>query len=437
MTRTLFLAGALLCAAVPLAAQEPEQRIDRVGHIVAMVGDSAILNFDIQEAILARAAQVRQQPPDPGTPEYAQLEKIVLDDLIAELLVLQDALRDTTIVVPEDQIARAVQRQIDQDQQQLGGAVQLESELRTSGRTLADYRSALTTQYRKREILRLYQSKMAQSRRAPRVTEQELREAFEQQKAQLPMREASLTFQQIVMRAEPSEAALAEARTRADSVVKLIRQGEDFAELARRFSDDGTRENGGDLGFIRRSDVVREFANVAFNLSPGAISAPVKTQYGYHLIKVERVRGAEVQARHILLRPEISASDAVRARARADSVAARARAGEDMATLAEQYGDAETPLRGGPAPIDTLQRVFQIDLADAAPGHIIGPIPVGGQDLASEFYILRVLEREEEREWRVDDPQMSWLRDRVAQQKLLDEIVEELRRSTYVDIRSS
>ena len=91
-------------------------------------------------------------------------------------------------------------------------------------------------------------------------------------------------------------------------------------------------ENGGDLGFIRRSDVVREFANVAFNLSPGAISAPVKTQYGYHLIKVERVRGAEVQARHILLRPEISESDAVRARARADSVATRARAGEDMAT---------------------------------------------------------------------------------------------------------
>jgi hypothetical protein len=50
MTRTLFLAGALLGAAVPLAAQQPEQRIDRVGHIVAMVGDSAILNFDIQEA---------------------------------------------------------------------------------------------------------------------------------------------------------------------------------------------------------------------------------------------------------------------------------------------------------------------------------------------------------------------------------------------------
>src|SRR5690606_41592080 len=58
MTRKLFLAGALLSAAAPLAAQQPEQRIDRVGHIVAVVGDSAILNFDIQESIIARAAQV-------------------------------------------------------------------------------------------------------------------------------------------------------------------------------------------------------------------------------------------------------------------------------------------------------------------------------------------------------------------------------------------
>ncbi|MGH7447565.1 MAG: peptidylprolyl isomerase [Longimicrobiales bacterium] len=437
MTRTLFLAGAFLCAAAPLAAQEPEQRTDRVGHVVAIVGDSAILNFDIQEGIIARAAAARQDPPDPGTPEYTQLEKIVLDDLIAELLVLQEALRDTTIVIPDDQIARAVQRQIEQDQQQLGGPVGLERELRNSGRTLADYRAALTTQYRKRELIRMYQTKIGQARRAPRVTEQELQAAWEQQRARLPMREASITFQQIVVRPEPSEAALADARARADSVFALIRAGGDFAELARRFSDDGSRENGGDIGFIRRSDVVREFGAVAFNLSPGAVSAPVKTQYGYHLIKVERVRGAEVQARHILFRPALTDDDALRARARADSVAARARAGEDMAVLAQQYGDGDTPLRGGPAPIDTLQRVFQTDLSDAEPGAVIGPIPVGGDEVASEFYILRVLEQEPAREWRLDDPQMSWIREQVAQQKLIDEIVDELRRSTYVEIRSS
>jgi peptidyl-prolyl cis-trans isomerase SurA len=437
MTRKLFLAGALLSAAVPLAAQQPEQRIDRVGHIVAMVGDSAILNFDIQEGIIARAAQVRQQPPAAGTPEYEQLEQIVLDDLIAESLVLQEALRDTTLIVPDDQIARAVQRQIEADQTQLGGAVALERELRNSGRTLAEYRAGLTTQYRKQELIRQYQMKAAQQRRAPRVTEAEMEEAFEQLRAQLPPRDAMLTFQQVVIRAEPSEEALTAARAEADSVMGLVRSGEDFQELARRFSDDGTRENGGDLGFIRRSDVVREFANVAFNLSPGAVSPPIKTPYGYHLIKVERVRGAEVQARHILFRPAITEADVIRTRARADSAAARARAGEDMGVLAEEYGDSEIPLRGGPAPIDTLERVLQVDLSGTSAGDIVGPVPVGGDELASEFYILKVLEREEAREIRPDDPEVSWLRDRVSQQKLLDEIVEELRRSTYVDIRDS
>jgi peptidyl-prolyl cis-trans isomerase SurA len=437
MKRILVTAAAVFGVAAPLDAQQPEQRVDRVGHVVAIVGDSAILNFNIQEGIIARAAAARQQPPAPGTAEYAQLEALVLDDLIAEMLVVQEAARDTTIVIPDDQIARVVQSQIEQDQQQLGGAVALEQELRRTGRTLADYRAALMTQYRKRELIRAYESKAGQQRRAPRVTQAELEAAFEIQRERLPVREASLTFQQIVVRTEPSAEALAEARARADSVAGLIRAGEDFAELARRFSDDGSATNGGDLGFIRRSEVVREFGNVAFSLNPGGISVPVKTPFGYHIIKIERVRGAEVQARHILFRPALSDDDALRARARADSAADRARAGEDMADLAEQYGDGETPLRGGPAPIDTLQRVFQTDLSELETGDIVGPIPVGSADVATEFYIIRVLEREPEREWRLDDPQMSFIREQVARQKLLDEIVDELRRSAYVDIRDS
>jgi peptidyl-prolyl cis-trans isomerase SurA len=434
MTRTLCLAAALIAATTPLGAQESGQRSDRIGHIVAVVGDSAILNFDVQEAIIARAVAARQQPPEPG-PEFDRIARLVLDDLIDEMLVVQAALRDTTLVVQDDQINRAVQRQVEQDQQALGGAVALEQELRRSGQTLADYRTRLTAQYRKRQLIQMYQAKLMRERRAPRVTDQELREAFEQQRARLPMREPTLTFQQVLVRTEPSAAALTVARQRADSVFALARAGEDFATLARRFSDDGTRENGGDLGFIRRNDVVREFANVAFMLRPGDVSPPVRTPFGYHLIKVERIRGAEVQARHILFRPELSDADALRARARADTVADRLRGGADMAELARQYGDQDTPLRGGPAPIDTLARVFQLDLSDVQPGDLLGPLPLGGDDVAAEFFVLRVIEREAAREWRLDDPQMAWLREQVAQQKLLDELLDELRRSTYVELR--
>lgn len=436
MTRRIILATVALGAAAPVAAQETGPRTDRIGHVVAIVGDSAILNFDVQEAVMARAVAARQQPPEPG-PEYDRIAQQVLDDLINEMLVVQEAIRDTMLVVQEDQINRAVERQIEQDQQTLGGAAALERELRNSGQTLEAYRRRLSAQYRKRQLIQLYQQKLVRERRAPPVTDQELRDAFEAQRARLPMREPTLTFQQILVRTEPSEAALAAAREQADSVFALVRAGEDFADLARRFSDDGTRENGGDLGFIRRSDVVREFGNVAFALRPGEVSPPIRTPFGFHIIKVERIRGAEVQVRHILFRPELSDADALRARARADTVVQRLREGADIAELARQYGDTDTPLRGGPAPIDTLQRVFQTDLANVQPGELLGPIPLGGDDVASEFFVIRVTEREAAREWRLDDPQMSWLREQVAQQKLLDEVLTELRRANYVEIRQT
>jgi hypothetical protein len=130
-------------------------------------------------------------------------------------------------------------------------------------------------------------------------------------------------------------------------------------------------------------------------------------------------------------------ADALRARARADSVAALVRSGADMQKLAADVGDADTPFRGGPAPIDTLQRMLQTDLANVQPGDVIGPIPLGGDDIATEFILIRVLEKEPAREWRLDDPQMGFIREQVAQQKLLNEIVNELRRSTYVEVRSS
>src|SRR5690606_8785829 len=218
MTRTLFPAVLLLLAAAPLAAQEPEPRVDRIGHVVAIVGDSVILNFDLQQAIIARAAAMRIQPPEPGTEEWEAASEVVLEDLIAELLVVQAALRDTTLNVPEDQVAEAVQRQIDQSQQQLGGAVALEQELRKSGRTLADFREALTTQYRRRELVNAYHRKALQERRPPRVTDEELRAAFEQQLPQLQPRPATITFQQVIVRTEPSDTALQRARQRADSV---------------------------------------------------------------------------------------------------------------------------------------------------------------------------------------------------------------------------
>jgi peptidyl-prolyl cis-trans isomerase SurA len=439
MTQFRTLAFAILAVAsttATAAAQQPSaQQPDRIGHIVAFVGDSAILNFDVQNAILAREAVLGRRLPESG-PERERAVQEVLEERINELLLVQAAARDTTIVVAEDQIARVVQAEIDERQRALGGAAELEQALSQSGMTLAAFRDMLTQQQRRRVMIEQFMQRKMAGRKSPPVSDQEMRAAFEARRGQFERRPPTVTFQQVLVRTDPSPEALARVRARADSVFERVRAREDFEQLARRFSEDGTRDRGGDLGFFRRHEMVREFANVAFALRPGEVSAPVLTQFGYHIIKVERVRGAEVSARHILFRHELTPADAQRARARADTVADRMRAGADVAELARRYGDRDEQVRIGPYPIADANRLLSMDLSDATPGQVIGPVPVGGDDIASQFVVVRVLERDPERDWTLDDPMLrDNLRQTLERQKLFDEIMQELRRFSYVEVR--
>lgn len=79
----------------------------------------------------------------------------------------------------------------------------------------------------------------------------------------------------------------AAARAKIDSVMAKLKAGEDFAELAKEYSDDtGTKDKGGDLGFFERRMMVQQFDEAAFNLQPGQISDVIETQFGYHIIKL-------------------------------------------------------------------------------------------------------------------------------------------------------
>ncbi len=86
----------------------------------------------------------------------------------------------------------------------------------------------------------------------------------------------------------------AKARQKAEEIRKRALQGEDFAKLAQKYSaDPGSRNKGGDLGFFTHGQMVKEFEQAAFALKPGQISAPVRTAFGYHIIKVEAHRPAK------------------------------------------------------------------------------------------------------------------------------------------------
>ena len=91
--------------------------------------------------------------------------------------------------------------------------------------------------------------------------------------------------------AEPEE--VESARQRAEDVLKLAREGQDFAALARQYSEGPTKNKGGDLGTFRREAMVKPFADKAFSMEAGDISDPVRTRFGWHIIKVENVNPAK------------------------------------------------------------------------------------------------------------------------------------------------
>jgi peptidyl-prolyl cis-trans isomerase C len=92
------------------------------------------------------------------------------------------------------------------------------------------------------------------------------------------------------------EKSWTEAKSKAENIKKELESGKDFAELAKKYSDDpGSKNKGGDLGFFPKGRMVPEFESVAFSLKPNELSDPVKTNFGYHIIQMQEKKAASTK----------------------------------------------------------------------------------------------------------------------------------------------
>ncbi len=263
------------------------------------------------------------------------------------------------------------------------------------------------------------------------VTEEEARAYFDENQDLIPERPATITFENIRVQPEPSDSAKAEALARADMVSGLLLDGDDFAELAERFSDDPSAPDGGQLGWIRQNGSnLEEFEEVAFRIPAGAVSNPVETSYGYHLILVERVRGGERRVRHILFQPEITASDVELSDARAEVFGDRLRAGETMVDLGQEPDTVELALDG----IAQTSQGLAVGLQNALVGDVVGPVRLNNPQAENVWLLARVLETTPGGPGEFSDFH-ELIVDRLKTDRLNENVIEELRNRAYIDIR--
>jgi peptidyl-prolyl cis-trans isomerase SurA len=423
--------------ASPVSQAVPKDTTFVVDRVVAVVGNRPVLASQVDEEIFSRQSQGAQMPNDPEG--LKAIRQQIVSSIIDEELLLQQAHRDTSITVTDEEIASGVEEQVRKVRSNFTSEVDYTTELKKAGfQTPEEYRRWLTDQQRRAAFQNRLIEKLRNDGKLKPVapTEKEMKQFFEEQKASLGSRPATLSFRQIVVTPAPTQAAKDRTKAQADSIVLELRRGADFATAARRFSQDpGSKEQGGSLNWFRRGVMVPEFEKVAFSLKPGIVSDPVESPFGYHIIQVERVQPGEVQARHILLVPELDPARVAQSRTLADSLRNALAAGASFDSLQRLHHDRTAEREAENVPVTKLPENYAKAIGEAAPDSLLPVFVMPGAGSRDQFVVLQVTDRRPEGEIRYEDVR-DRIRQQLGEQLAIRRYLDGLRKSTYVEIRS-
>jgi peptidyl-prolyl cis-trans isomerase SurA len=426
-----------LVAAIPLgaAAQAPDQPqlLDRV---VAVVGSIPILLSQVEEQMLLAQSQGAKLPEDSVGRAAARRE--ILEQMVDEELMVQEAQRDTSIKVTDEEINDQVNKTVENVRKQFSSQDEFLTQLRTAGFDSEDDWRRWLSDTQRRQILqqRLIETlKQTKKLRPIPPTDAQLQDFWDRDKSQRPTHPPLISYRQIVIPVKPDSTALARALTLADSLMDALRHGAPFAETAKRFSADSeSRSQGGELGWFRRGVMVKAFEDVAFRLRPGDISDVVPTEFGFHIIQVERAEPSEIEARHILIQPDISPAQVAVTKHLADSVHDALIAGAPFDTLAKRFGDPTEPRLVEMLPVPQLPPDYAAALGPDSTSGVKKPFEIGASNGRPRIVVLDVTNWEPAGELQFSDVK-DRLREQLGEQLAVKQYLEHMRRSTFIDIR--
>ncbi|MBW0928557.1 peptidylprolyl isomerase [Priestia megaterium] len=241
----IIIAAVVIIAAVAIGAVAMNK-----SKVVATVGDEKITKDQLYDALLAQGGSS------------------VLDSLIEQKVISKEAAKQNIKVTDKE-----INAELENLKSQYGGEDALNQALASSGVKLSELKKDLKTN--------IEAKKMVES--TINIKDSEMKSYFNQNKDSLAT-EAQVKASHILVADEKT----------AKEVKAKLDKGEDFAKLAKEYSTDtASKSNGGDLGYFKKGDMVKTFANKAFSMKVNEVSDPVKTEYGYHIIKVTGKKEAQ------------------------------------------------------------------------------------------------------------------------------------------------
>ncbi len=245
--------------------------------VVAKVNDVEIKAWIVKDVAKIIREQIKKQVGTIQPEMEEQLGQRALDAIIRSELIYQKAVGDGLSATEEevDKILESIRIKFPDEENFLNF-------LKMTGCSQDELRN----EERKKIVINKYLAEKVQTQ--VKVSEQEAQEYYNSNKDQFRTKDmVHARYILFPLKQKATEAEKEEARKKAEDVLKLIKQGQDFAELAKEHSGAPNAEKGGDLGYFPRGIMVADFDNQAFTLKVGEISEVFKTQFGYNILKVE------------------------------------------------------------------------------------------------------------------------------------------------------
>ena len=435
-----FLFLFLLFSFLSIAQNNTSTNRIKVDGVSAVIGDYVILDSDIDKTLVEMKSQGISTK---GITRCQLLGKLMEDKLYAHHAI-QDSLEFSV-----EEIYSSVDQIIDNFTQQLGS---IEKVLEFYNKEdESTFRQEIFEINKIQKLSSIMQSQIVED---VEVTPEEVRIFFESiPKNELPTFGTELEISQIVIEPEVSEVE----KERVINQLKTFREdvlerGSSFASKAILYSQDpGSRATGGKYTLHRkRPRMVKEFRDEAFSLEEGEISQPFKTDFGWHILKVDKIRGQEVDARHILLTPKIEASQLQEAKTKLDTLRNRL-INEEISfkdAALELSDEKETKYNGGVLinpqtgdmrfELTNLDPVLYNQIRNLKDGEISLPLVEEERSGLKKYKILKVSNRFDEHvaDYSQDYSRIKSLALKEKQLNLIKDWMLEKIESTYVNVNS-